>query len=426
MSPALEAETSPSTGAPRIRIVGIGGAGGNILDGLDKSRMDAVEFVGVNTDAQALEKCSMATKLLIGAKQTRGLGTGGEVEIARAALEEDRDRLAALVEGVDLLILLAGMGGGTGSAVATALAELAAGRDCLVLAFVTMPFNFEGQGRRRIAEGCLGELRRQVHGIIPLPNDVLLQECEETASAVEAFSLANDWIELGLASICSMLLRPGLVNQDFGSLRAIFRDFGGKALFGIGAASGESRVEGALQQLFLCPLLHLGDRPGAFEKILVNIIGGPDLGLGMVNTILSKIREHYELGEDLILGAMIDEAMEDKIELCMLAKAELEGGRERISQAGDPERTRSRDPVGQPFGLETEISEDDRPPQPVHSSKLRSKKRGAQPENQDEFEFIDLDAQRGYFNRSEKNLYRGEDLDVPTYLRRGIKIRLRA
>ncbi|MDQ8195746.1 cell division protein FtsZ [Coraliomargarita sp. SDUM461004] len=404
----------------KIKIIGIGGAGTNAVDGLKLDNLGDVRLAAINTDAQALNQSPISEKLVIGRSVTRGLGAGGEVEIGKAAAESDRDGIARLIGDVDLIIMVVGLGGGTGSAAAAVVAEVAAKTNALVLAFATLPFSFEGARRKRIAEESVGELRQLVHGLIPLPNDVLLQEGEEDTSVLNAFAVADRWIGRGVNSLCAMLLKTGLINQDFSSLRSVFQDRGGKTIFGTGTASGGDYVKDALEELFICPLLHLGDRPAQLDRILVNVIGGADLGIAKVNEIMTQVTKRFGSREDIVFGAVIDEGRSQSLELCILGKAEMDTF--VLPDAADPVATKSKRAVSTGLGLETEISLDTRAPRPVHTSKLRKKLPDA---NQDEFTFVDNEDQRGYFDKTDRNDYNDEDLDVPTFMRRGIKIKIK-
>ncbi|MGJ8640940.1 MAG: cell division protein FtsZ [Opitutaceae bacterium] len=409
------------TGDLKIKIIGVGGAGTNAVDGLKLDDLGDVRLAAINTDAQALNASPIAEKLVIGRTVTRGLGAGGEVDIGRAAADSDRDAIARLIADTDLIVLIVGLGGGTGSAAAAVVAEVAAKTDALVLAFATLPFSFEGTRRKHIAEASIGELRLLTHGLIPLPNDVLLQEGDEDTSVLNAFAVADRWIGRGVNSLCSMLLKTGLINQDFGSLRSVFHDLGGKTIFGTGTASGPDYVKNALEDLFICPLLHMGDRPSQLDRIIVNVIGGADLEISKVNEIMSLVSKRFGSREDLIFGAVIDDSRRERLEICVLGKADMEAPRILESE---PILESKRAPMAEGLGLESEISKHDKPPRPVHSSKLGKKQKSVEA-NQDEFMFIEADAQRGYFEKTDRNEYNGEDLDVPTYMRRGIKIKIK-
>ncbi len=404
----------------KIKIVGVGGAGTNAVDGLKLDDLGDVRLAAINTDAQALNQSPLAEKLVIGRSVTRGLGAGGELEIGKAAAESDRDAIARLIGDMDLIILVVGLGGGTGSAAAAVVAEVAAKTDALVLAFATLPFSFEGARRKRIAEESVGELRQLVHGLIPLPNDVLLQEGEEDTSVLNAFAVADRWIGRGVNSLCAMLLKTGLINQDFSSLRSVFQDRGGKTIFGTGTATGGDYVKDALEDLFICPLLHLGDRPAQLDRILVNVIGGADLGIAKVNDVMTQVAKRFGSREDIVFGAVIDESRSQSLELCILGKAEMDRASDVLPEPEPATKTKT---ITTGLGLETEISQDTRAPRPVHRSKLPKKKKVEV--NQDEFTFIDNDEQRGYFEKTDRNEYNDEDLDVPTFMRRGIKIKIK-
>ena len=406
----------------KIKIIGVGGAGTNAVDGLKLDDLGDVRLAAINTDAQALAHSPIAEKLVIGRTVTRGLGAGGELDIGKAAAESDRDAIAQIIADMDLIILVVGLGGGTGSAAAPVIAEVAAKTDALVLAFATLPFSFEGARRKRIGEDSLGELRKLVHGLIPLPNDMLLQEGDENTSVLNAFSVADQWIGRGVNSLCAMLLKTGLINQDFSSLRSVFQNRGGKTIFGTGTAQGENFVQSALEDLFICPLLHLGDRPGQLDRILVNVIGGTDLGIAKVNDIMSQVSRRFGSREDIVFGAVIDAGRSQSIEICILGKAEME--QPAVADVAPKPEPADAEPVTmETLGLEPAVAQDDKPPRAVHKSKLRKKKESAADQN--EFNFIDVDAQRGYFDKTDRNLYKDEDLDVPTYLRRGIKIKIK-
>jgi cell division protein FtsZ len=409
-----------SSGISKIKVIGVGGAGTNAVDGLKLDDLGDVRLAAINTDAQALNNSPIAEKLVIGRSITRGLGAGGEIDIGRKAAESDRDAIARLIGDMDLIILVVGLGGGTGSAAASVVAEVAAKTEALVLAFATLPFSFEGPRRKRIAEDSIGELRQLVHGLIPMPNDVLLQEGEEDTSVLNAFAVADRWIGRGVNSLCTMLLKTGLINQDFSSLRSVFQDRGGKTIFGTGSARGGDYVNDALEDLYICPLLHLGDRPAQLDRILVNVIGGVDLGIAKVNEIMTQVTKRFGSREDIVFGAVIDESYHQSIELCILGKAEMGASRSVEAELVETPPTTT---ITTGLGLETEIAQDTNVPKPVHKSKLRKKK--TVDASQDEFTFIDLDAQRGYFDKTDRNEYNDEDLDVPTFMRRGIKIKIK-
>lgn len=409
----------------KIKIVGIGGAGTNALRGLKPDELGGggrVDLVVINTDAQALASSPVPEKFILGRTVTRGLGAGGEIEIGRMAAEADRDALTRLLKGNDLIILVVGLGGGTGSAAATVLAQVAAKTEALVIAFATLPFTFEGSRRQRIAEESLGELRQLVHGLIVLPNNMLLQEGEEDATVLNAFAAADRWIGQGIHTLCAILLKTGLINLDFSTIRSVFKERGGRSIFGTGAATGGDYVNNALEELFMCPLLHMGDRPGQLDRMLVNITGGTDLGMSRVNEIIGQISARFKPREDIVFGAVIDEKLHQSLEVCVLAKAGVESQALVQSLASSSEKPAVRSNLS--FKLDPPIAQDERSAPRVHKSKLNRSKVSSHAD-QEEFLFVDVDAQRGYFDQTDRNLYKEEDLDVPTFLRRGIKIRIK-
>ena len=428
MTNSLAAESGIS-GELRIKVVGIGGAGTNAVAGLQLDERNElgdetqVQLAAINTDAQALANSTIADKLVIGRSVTRGLSTGGDLELGQAAAEADRNAIAEFIGDMDLVILVVGLGGGTGSAAATVVAEVAAKTRALVLAFAALPFSFEGKRRVLAAEESIGELRQLVHGLIPLPNDVLLQEGEGDTSVPNALAVANRWIGRGVNSLCAMLLKTGLVNQDINSLRSVFTERGGRAIFGTGSATGGDYVQDALEDLFVCPLLHLGDRPARLDRILVNVIGGRDLGIAKVNEIMSQVSRRFNSREEIVFGAVIDENRSASLELCVLGKAGIESKHAVAPVTSIPSVHGTMPEEG--LQLEPQIAQSDKPPRRVHQSKLRRRKKTPDTD-QEEFNFVDSAAQRGYFDKTDRNLYHDEDLDVPTFMRRGIKIRFKA
>ncbi|MGB0290654.1 MAG: cell division protein FtsZ, partial [Opitutales bacterium] len=221
-----------------VKVIGLGGGGSNVLAGIAPERFPQVEYAVVNTDASALAQSPITRKVLLGRSVTRGLGAGGDPSIGRKAVETDRAVLEDLIAGADLLILVTGLGGGTGTVAAARIAELAAKTDALVLTFATQPFTFEGSRRREVATSGMEELRGMLHGLIPVPNDLLLQETDESETALSAFAVADEWIGRGIHSICALLFETGIINQDFGALRNLLQGRGGKTIFATGAASG--------------------------------------------------------------------------------------------------------------------------------------------------------------------------------------------
>jgi cell division protein FtsZ len=357
-------------------------------------------------------------KVLIGASVTRGLGAGGDPEPGRLAAEADREKIAAVVRDCDLVFLLAGMGGGTGSGAAPIVAEIAAEEGALVIAFVTMPFSFEGGRRLKQAEEGLQALRRVCDAVIPLPNDVLMQEAANNETVLDSFARADDWIGRGVKSIWSMMFRTGLINLDFATLRQAFQQRGGKTLFGLGTGEGENAVAEAIESLKLCPLLHTPEFSRKADRLLVNITGGTDLTLPKVNELMTAVTEQFGKESHVFMGAVIDESLQNRVEICVLGTSDL-GGRGLPSRRIAPSalrqaqgRARAEEKVLIAAAMERAGEGEEKP------AVL------APPVAQDEFGFDREVESRGHFDKTDRNLFEGQDLDVPTYLRKGIKLML--
>jgi cell division protein FtsZ len=405
-----------------IKVVGLGGAGGNSVDRLKMDNLDRLQLAAINTDLQALSASPLQEKVLIGAAVTRGLGAGGDPDLGREAAESDREKIAEVVKECDLVFLIAGMGGGTGSGAAPIVADIASEAGALVIAFVTMPFSFEGGRRAKQAEDGLQELRKSCDAVIPLPNDILLQEADDGETALDSFARADEWIGRGVRSIWAMMFRTGLINLDFATLRQAFHTRGGKTLFGLGSGDGADPVTAAIESLKLCPLLATPEFSRKADRLLVNIVGGTDLSLPRVNDIMTAVTEQFGRDSHVIMGAVIDEQMQGKVEVCVLGTTDI-GGRVATRR---PTTARHRalapvTPEAKP-ALAAPVAAHDASAllhalpasasKPVHAAKAA----------QDEFLFQTLVENRGHFERTDRNLFEGQDLDVPTYLRKGIKI----
>jgi cell division protein FtsZ len=308
------------------------------------------------------------------------------------------------------------------------VAQAATQAGALVVAFVMLPFSTEGSRRRQLAEQALIELRQCCDAVIPLPNDLLLQHLPEDATVLDAFSQADAWVSRAVRSISAMLFQTGLINLDFATLRRTFSPRGGKTLFGVGHGSGANSVADALQDLMLCPLLHTPELSRRADRLLVNVIGGPDLSLARVNEIVAAIAEKFCSRDQTVLGAVIDERLGGKIEICVIGTTDVtpRANARRPAPAGlraAPTTPADADAAPTLFPAETGAGTETASARPVHSSKLKgAPAAGAAAQN--EFHFVETDEQRGYFDQTERNFFDGEDLDVPTYLRRGIKVGL--
>jgi cell division protein FtsZ len=406
-----------------IKLVGVGGAGSNAVDRLKMENLERLQLAVINTDYQALSSSPVQDKVLIGMGVTRGLGAGGDPELGREAAEADREKISAVVKECDLVFLIAGMGGGTGSGALPVVAEIAAEQGALVIAFVTLPFSFEGGRRLKQAEEGLLALRKVCDAVIPLPNDILLQEGAEDTSVLDSFARADEWIGRGVKSIWAMLFKTGLINLDFATLRQVFQQRGGKTLFGLGEGQGETAVADALASLKLCPLLHTPEFSRKADRMLVNIIGGTDLTLPKVNELMTAITEQFGRESHIIMGAVIDEGMQNRVEVCVLGMSDM-GGRavagRRPAAAG---RTKSPFAGGEPLApAATAATPAVNAGPPVQVDLIPAGELTARTA-QEEFGFGEVES-RGHFEKTDRNLFDGHDLDVPTYLRKGIKIAL--
>ena len=408
-----------------IKVIGIGGAGANAVDRLKMDNLERVQLAVINTDAEALSVSPVETKLMIGAGITRGLSAGGDPELGRLAAEADREKIAALAARTDLIFLVAGMGGGTGSGAAPIVAEICRQAGALVIAFVNLPFSFEGGRRLKQAEEGLAELRRCCDAVIPLPNDMLMQVGAEGQSALDSFALADEWIGRGVKSLWSMLHRTGLINLDYATLRQAFAQKSGKTLFGLGTGAGEHAVADVIESLNQCPLLHTPEFSRKADRLLVNIVGGPELTLSSVNDIMAAVSEQYGRDAHIFLGAVIDEQLAGRIEVCIIGTSD-------VSRTGVRRGVATVVP-----SAETKLPLQDTPVRAKPGSGARRPSGAAQPAGelapagapakppvkQDEFAFGGLEPDtRGWFDSTDRNLFEGQDLDVPTYLRKGIKI----
>jgi cell division protein FtsZ len=314
-----------------IKVVGVGGGGTNAVNRMVDAGLSGVEFVAVNTDAQALMMCDADVKIHIGSHATRGLGAGADPAVGHAAAQESRDELKEALKGADMIFVTAGEGGGTGTGAAPILAELGRELGALTVGVVTKPFGFEGRRRAQQAEQGIENLRDRVDTLIVIENDRLLQVVEKRTSVVDAFRMADDILRQGVQGITDLITVPGLVNLDFADVRTIMRD-AGSALMGIGAASAENRAAEAARAAVSSPLLEASIE-GA-TGILLNITGGPDIGLFEVNEAAEVVTSAADQNANIIFGAVIDDAVGDEIRVTVIATGFGAQRRRRRREAG--------------------------------------------------------------------------------------------
>lgn len=304
------------TGA-KIKVVGIGGGGGNAVNRMIESRIPGVEFITVNTDLQALNTNKAGIKLQIGSKLTKGLGSGGRPDIGREAAMEDTERLIECLEGADMVFLTSGLGGGTGTGATPVLANLASEMDVLAIAIVTLPFNFEGRIRSQQAEEGLSELKSAVDTVISIPNERLLETVNLETSINEAFKMADDILRQAVQGISDLITRPGLINLDFADVKSIMKGMG-MAFMGTGMASGENRAMDAAQKAVSSPLLVDTSIAGA-HGVLINITGGKDIRLHEVSKASELIHQQAHPDANIIFGTVIDESMKEMVKVTVIA-----------------------------------------------------------------------------------------------------------
>lgn len=300
----------------RIKVIGVGGAGGAAVNRMVEAGIEGVEFIVVNTDAQALHHSKASTKIHIGKDVTRGLGAGAEPSIGEKAAEESRDEIKKAVEGADMVFVTLGAGGGTGSGAGHVVAQVAQEAGILVVGFATKPFAFEGEKRRRNAETAISNLRRSVDTLIVIPNDRLLQTINRDTPLLEAFKVADDVLRQGVQGISDLITVNGLINLDFADVKAVM-SHAGSALMGIGRASGENRAIAAAQQAIDSPLLEVSI-DGA-RGVLFNIIGGNDLSMHEINAAAETITAAADPDANIIFGASITPDLEGEIIITVVA-----------------------------------------------------------------------------------------------------------
>lgn len=299
-----------------IKVVGVGGSGGNAVMRMIQAKLRGIEFVAVNTDAQALSHNEAPIKIQIGKDSTRGLGAGADPEVGRKAAEENKEEIYEALKGSDMVFVTCGMGGGTGTGAAPLVAQIAKELGALTVAVVTKPFTFEGLRRKKVAEIGIEELKDKVDTLITIPNDRLLQVIDKKTTLSDAFGIVDDVLRQGVQGISDLITLHGVINVDFADVRTIMSD-AGSALMGIGRGSGDNRAIEAARAAIDSPLLELSIE-GA-KGILFNITGGPDLGMYEIDEAAKVITEAADPDANIIFGSIIDEAMAGEVKITVIA-----------------------------------------------------------------------------------------------------------
>lgn len=382
-----------------IKVFGVGGAGCNAARHFARLNLPDVPCALLNTDAAALAQDGPDTKVLLGFKSMRGLGAGGDPERGRQAAEEDREQIRGLCEGADLIFLIAGLGGGTGTGAGPVIARMAKESGALVLGMVILPFECEGNRRQAQAQSGLQEFKKAADGVICLPNQKLLQFVDEKTSLPEAFAIGNDWVAQGVRGIWRMLSQPGLINVDFADLCGVLRDRHAEGSLATAEAQGENRATEVINKLLAHPLIENGHGLAETAGALVSIAAA-NLTMNEVTRIMEQITRHCEHAH-VIMGASIDETFGDRLSVTLVASR-----RETVATAEEP---RIELPVANGRPAARFIA-----PAPARGRKSPSRMR----QTQLALEIIS----KGRFEKSEPTLHQGQDLDVPTYIRRGVAL----
>jgi len=383
----------------KLRVVGVGGAGGNAVNRMIQSGMRGVDFIAINTDAQDLENNAAEQKIQIGKNLTKGLGAGAKADIGKAAMEADKEAITALLEGSDMVFITAGMGGGTGTGAAPIIAQISKELGILTVGIITVPFNFEGPKRMNRALNGVEELRKTCDTVIGIPNQKLMSIVDKSTTVVEAFQLADSILNQATKGISDLINVHGLINLDFADVETIMKNMG-DAIMGTGQASGEERAVLAAQQAISSPLLDDATISGA-QGVLVNITGGPDLTLMEVDDASGIIFEEAGQGVNLIFGAVIDPTLSDEIRVTVIATG--------FNQRKVAEKTR-------------ELVIDEDPPRRKETHILSEQINGPlhkKEEDQSASEPIPAPAppQAAKETPDETVIY-GNDLDIPAFIRR--------
>jgi cell division protein FtsZ len=328
--------------AAAIKVVGVGGGGSNAVNRMITAGLRGVEYIAVNTDAQALAMSSADTKIHIGSKVTKGLGAGGDPNVGRQAADESREELQDALRGADMIFVTAGMGGGTGTGGSPVIAEIARDLGALTIGVVTKPFGFEGKKRASAAEEGVRNLKTKVNTLITIPNDRLLQIIDRQATVIEAFRTADDVLRQGVQGIADLITVPGLINLDFADVRTVMGE-AGAALIGIGVASGDGRALKAAESAISSPLLETSMQ-GA-RGVLINVTGGTDLGLVEVSEAAQIVRDAADPEANIIFGAVIDEKALDEVRITVIATGFELARKEDGPAVPTDDRVKDREPV---------------------------------------------------------------------------------
>ncbi|HHN75642.1 MAG TPA: cell division protein FtsZ [Acidobacteria bacterium] len=402
-SEASEKVDAPPPGAV-IKVVGVGGGGGNAINRMMAAGVEGVDFIAVNTDCQALAVSRAPVKIQIGRRLTRGLGSGARPEVGRESALEDTERLMEAMSGADMVFITTGLGGGTGTGASPVISSLAAELDALVVAVVTKPFSFEGRRRREQAEAGVAELRKSVDTVICIPNDKLLHTVDRNTSVPQAFNLADDVLRQAVQGISDLILTTGDINRDFADVRTVMKGMG-MALMGTGIAEGENRAVEAAQQAVSSPLLEDASIQGA-RGVIFNVTGGEDLTLHEVNDAASIIHDAADPDATILFGYVTHPEMNGKVKVTVIATGFESAAAGQQVAAQQPTVNRTRMPVEM---LEESEPRQGSTPSEVESPVVLPVQKGLDLENLPGLE----DGAMANLNRADRH-----DFEIPAFLRR--------
>ncbi len=424
-----EAAAATASQTPAVKIIGVGGAGISLMELMLKNGLPGADFAAVDTDARALAASGASKKIHLETPLLRGLGTGGDPERGRALAEEQFPKLQALFDGTDMAFVLAGLGGGAGTGIGPVAARAAKEAGALVLGFVAMPFDCEGHRRQRVAQHGLAQFKAAADGAICLPNQKVFKLIDENTSVLETFRIINDFLAAGVHGVWRLLRHQGLIEIHFTELAALIQDRHAESTLAIAEAMGPTRSREVMDKLLAHPMLDGGQLLGESEAVLVSVTGGADLTMAEVNRVMEQINRQCERAQ-VIMGAAIDEAFKDRLAITLVAARKHP---EREAIAGAPG---SRGELGQqllPPLTEGRTGSRFVPPAPALPSEqveqlmarqqgtggLRPRKSASKMrQTQLPLEIVS----KGRFDKSEPTIHKGEDLDVPTYIRQGVPL----
>lgn len=419
-----------------LKIFGIGSAGLKVLDQLAAGALPEAAFAAVGSSEDLVAAAGVPEKIVLESKGFRGLGTGGDPERGRAAAEEHLTGLKAACSGADVIFIVAGLGGGAGTGIAPVLARVAKQSGALVLAFVTLPFDCEGNRRRHQAHQGLDQLKAEADGVICLPNQKAVKSIDENTSLIETFRIANNLLVDGLSGVWRLIARRGLIEIHFADLCALLRDRHGESAFATAEAAGPTRSRDVVDRLLAHPLLDDGKILADADSVLVSLLGGPDLTMADVNRVMEPINAKCSRAQ-VLMGAAIEESFRDRLALTIIAARRGERPAARAG-FGDPASAGATPPAGRPDQQLLDPAPGVRPhfrfvppPPELPQEKLEElmgspslgpgrKRRSTVKMRQGQLPLEIIS--KGRFDKSEPTIHKGEDLDVPTYIRRGMPL----